>query len=131
MVKGKQYCVYCGTLLDDHRKRNIEHLIPKSRGGNNSNANRFPCCIKCNTDKDDLTPEEYLYVLKARFKRTKSDSQRYNIEISIYNVEHMVHYAETAGDKLFSRNHILNPNASKILYKENNVQKKLKKYICD
>lgn len=47
-------CVYCGTKQD----LSIDHVIPRSRGGDNSWGNLVSCCKKCNTKKGNRTPEE-------------------------------------------------------------------------
>ena len=47
-------CVYCGTKQD----LSIDHVIPKSRGGDNTWANLVTCCKKCNSRKGNRTPEE-------------------------------------------------------------------------
>lgn len=47
-------CLYCGSK----RKLTVDHILPKSRGGDNSWTNLATCCIKCNSIKNDRTPEE-------------------------------------------------------------------------
>ena len=47
-------CVYCGTKQD----LPIDHVIPRSRGGDNSWGNLVSCCKKCNSKKGNRTPEE-------------------------------------------------------------------------
>ena len=47
-------CVYCGST----RQLTIDHLIPSSRGGDNSWKNLVSCCSQCNTKKGNRTPEE-------------------------------------------------------------------------
>jgi 5-methylcytosine-specific restriction endonuclease McrA len=47
-------CVYCGT----NKNLTIDHVLPKSRGGDNSWKNLVTCCGICNLKKDDRTPEE-------------------------------------------------------------------------
>jgi len=36
----------------------MDHVIPKSRGGDKSWTNIVACCKKCNTKKGNNTPEE-------------------------------------------------------------------------
>ena len=43
-------CAYCKCRLDDY-SRTVDHLIPKSRGGKLSNANKVPSCGDCNKMK--------------------------------------------------------------------------------
>ena len=47
-------CLYCGSKKD----LTIDHVKPKSRGGDNSWENLATCCSKCNGKKGDRTPEE-------------------------------------------------------------------------
>lgn len=37
----------------------VDHDIPKSRGGSNNIDNLWPMCAACNRDKADLTGHEY------------------------------------------------------------------------
>jgi len=53
-------CVYCGS----HKNLTLDHVIPKSRGGNNDWTNLVTSCIKCNLKKADRTPEEARMTLK-------------------------------------------------------------------
>lgn len=47
-------CVYCGSTKD----LTIDHVIPKSRGGNNDWLNLVSSCVSCNLKKGNRTPEE-------------------------------------------------------------------------
>lgn len=47
-------CVYCGSKKD----LTLDHVIPKSKGGQNTWTNLVTCCFKCNLKKGDRTPEE-------------------------------------------------------------------------
>jgi 5-methylcytosine-specific restriction endonuclease McrA len=47
-------CVYCGSK----KNLTIDHVIPKSRGGENSWSNLVTCCSPCNRRKGNKTPEE-------------------------------------------------------------------------
>jgi 5-methylcytosine-specific restriction endonuclease McrA len=47
-------CGYCGVEKD----LTIDHILPRSRGGNNDWENLVTCCTRCNGKKDDRTPEE-------------------------------------------------------------------------
>lgn len=55
-------CVYCGTK----KNLTIDHILPKSRGGENSWLNLITCCSSCNRKKGDRTPEESN--MKLRYK---------------------------------------------------------------
>jgi len=47
-------CVYCGSK----KHLTIDHVLPKSRGGDNSWKNLVTCCLSCNLKKGNKTPEE-------------------------------------------------------------------------
>lgn len=47
-------CLYCDT----NKNLTIDHVIPRSRGGDNTWENLATCCSKCNSKKDNHTPEE-------------------------------------------------------------------------
>lgn len=47
-------CLYCGATND----LTLDHVMPKSRGGNSSWTNLATACKKCNSIKGDKTPEE-------------------------------------------------------------------------
>lgn len=50
-------CQYCGRH-GSKRKLNMDHVIPRSRGGRTSWTNLATACVKCNSYKRDRTPEE-------------------------------------------------------------------------
>ena len=55
-------CLYCGqptTREPGPKQFNREHVIPRSRGGNNSPENYVPACRTCNLQKGPRTPEEW------------------------------------------------------------------------
>lgn len=47
-------CQYCGTT----QNLTVDHVMPKSRGGEDSWENLTTACIRCNNKKGDRTPEE-------------------------------------------------------------------------
>jgi len=48
-------CQYCGR---SDIPLTIDHIIPKSKGGDDSWENLITACIKCNNQKGDCSPEE-------------------------------------------------------------------------
>ncbi|MGF2950385.1 HNH endonuclease [Microbacterium alcoholitolerans] len=53
-------CGYCGRSA-----ATIDHVLPRSRGGANSWENLVACCLKCNNDKSDRTPQEMGWALRS------------------------------------------------------------------
>jgi uncharacterized protein YdaU (DUF1376 family) len=49
-------CVYCGSK---DKPLQLDHVIPRSRGGLDDPSNLVACCKPCNTSKGSRTPEEW------------------------------------------------------------------------
>ena len=56
LEKFKRQCVYCKKK---DCKLEIEHIVPKSRGGSNRVNNLTIACHECNQRKDNMTAEEF------------------------------------------------------------------------
>jgi 5-methylcytosine-specific restriction endonuclease McrA len=56
-------CGYCGKSANT-----IDHVIPKSRGGQDSWENLVACCLRCNNAKSDKTPQEMGWELRVNPK---------------------------------------------------------------
>jgi 5-methylcytosine-specific restriction endonuclease McrA len=52
-LKGR-VCVYCGAEGTE-----VDHVIPRSRGGSHDERNLVPACKSCNSSKRDLLPQEW------------------------------------------------------------------------
>jgi len=50
-------CQYCGKVLPKH-ELTIDHVIPRSRGGEDTWENLVLACLSCNLRKGNLTPDE-------------------------------------------------------------------------
>lgn len=48
-------CQYCGVISNN---LTLDHILPRSRGGETSWENVVTCCYKCNVQKSNRTPEE-------------------------------------------------------------------------
>lgn len=51
-------CSYCGVSAQEGFAVNVDHVLPRSRGGKNTWENTVCSCVKCNTFKADRTPQE-------------------------------------------------------------------------
>ena len=61
-------CHYCGVKGDT-----VDHLIPKSKGGEFNEDNLVCCCGDCNIEKDNMSYEEYKeYILIPKWKRLQN-----------------------------------------------------------
>jgi len=54
-------CAYCGRSAGT-----VDHVLPRSRGGQDSWENLVACCLRCNGAKGDRTPEEMGWALRRR-----------------------------------------------------------------
>ncbi len=50
-------CQYCGRTPPSHML-SLDHVMPRSRGGETSWENVVCCCLRCNTRKGGRTPQE-------------------------------------------------------------------------
>ena len=54
MRRDNYSCQYCGSP----KNLTLDHLLPRSRGGETNWLNLVTACMRCNTRKGDRTPEE-------------------------------------------------------------------------
>ena len=57
-ARDKHVCAYCGGIFNNGQLSR-DHIVPVSRGGQNSWMNCVTACIKCNTSKGARTPQEF------------------------------------------------------------------------
>lgn len=62
---GRQ-CSYCDA---EHVPLNLDHIVPKARGGSNRVSNLTPACIPCNSEKDQQDICAFLAHDPARLAR--------------------------------------------------------------
>lgn len=60
-VRDHFTCQYCGKTAE-----NVDHVIPRSRGGTHTWDNVVAACKRCNSNKEDRTPAEAGYKLKTK-----------------------------------------------------------------
>lgn len=56
-LRDRNTCQYCGRTLP-RRELNIDHVIPRSRGGTSVWENVVCSCLECNRRKGGMMPEE-------------------------------------------------------------------------
>lgn len=57
LARDEYKCQYCNTQLS-RQNSTVDHVIPKSQGGNTSWENCVTCCHSCNRKKGGNTPEQ-------------------------------------------------------------------------
>jgi 5-methylcytosine-specific restriction endonuclease McrA len=97
--RDKNTCQYCGTLFE-RSNLNIDHVLPRDRGGQTTWENVVCSCIPCNTRKGNRLPHEARMQLLRKPKRPKwrpfvnitftgsvDDSWSHFIDLAYWNVE--------------------------------------------
>ena len=97
--RDRNTCQYCGKVFD-RRDLNLDHVIPRDRGGPTTWENIVCSCIPCNTRKANRTPAEAQMRLVRKPKRPKwrpfvqvsfgasiHDSWRHFLDVAYWNVE--------------------------------------------
>lgn len=56
-ARDKNHCQYCGKRFSTS-ELSLDHVVPRSRGGDASWENLVCSCLKCNVRKGGRTPEE-------------------------------------------------------------------------
>src|SRR5689334_21650208 len=57
LLRDRNTCQYCGTVLGSS-ELTLDHVMPRSRGGNSSWENLVTCCHPCNRRKGNQMPHE-------------------------------------------------------------------------
>lgn len=97
--RDRNTCQYCGKVFD-RSELNLDHVVPRDRGGPTTWDNIVCSCIECNTRKANKTPQEAGMRLIRKPKRPKwrpfvqiniglpyPDSWKHFIDIAYWNVE--------------------------------------------
>lgn len=58
-AKTEGKCFHCSAQLDQASAWEIDHLIPRSKGGRHTFDNMVPSCVRCNQDKSDTMPDDW------------------------------------------------------------------------
>ena len=89
--KGELFCFLCGKQLKPGDKYNADHWVPRALGGKTDESNLKPACVRCNSLKGCMSPEEFLAhkdeILAKRYKKEekhkrykKSDTKKLKID---------------------------------------------------
>jgi 5-methylcytosine-specific restriction endonuclease McrA len=97
--RDKNTCQYCGRV-SDRKDLNLDHVIPRDRGGPTTWENIVCSCIECNTQKANRTPQEAGMRLIRKPKRPKwrpfvqinlglpyDESWKHFLDVAYWNVE--------------------------------------------
>ena len=97
--RDKNTCQYCGKVFDK-KDLNLDHVIPRDRGGQTTWENIVCSCIQCNTRKANHAPHQvgmrlirkperpkWRPFLHITFKNDHDESWRHFIDVAYWNVE--------------------------------------------
>lgn len=98
-LRDKNQCQYCAKVMD-RKDLNLDHVIPRHRGGPTTWENIVCSCIRCNTRKANRTPKEAGMRLISTPRKPKwrpfiqfnlaaycHDSWKHFVDIAYWNVE--------------------------------------------
>lgn len=88
-------CYICGEIIPDDEPPTIDHIIPKSRDKYaDVYENMRCCCSRCNNDKENRKPVEYIkHILKHRSKYDYLSEDRLNY-FARFSVEYEKNWEE-------------------------------------
>lgn len=109
----EQYCCYCEKKIVPPLRLTSEHLMPVSRGGNNTKHNRRPCCHRCNHKRGSLEYDVYLSQLEQEYSVCRIDDMKTELRIIIGNVKNLDQYIKLQGDKLLKKGSLHKLSASR------------------
>ncbi|MBL9138534.1 MAG: HNH endonuclease [Verrucomicrobiales bacterium] len=97
--RDKSTCQYCGKTFE-RKDLNLDHVVPRDRGGPTTWENIVCSCIPCNTRKGNRTPQEAGMRLVRKPRRPKwrpflhvqvglpaHEQWRHFIDLAYWNVE--------------------------------------------
>jgi 5-methylcytosine-specific restriction endonuclease McrA len=97
--RDKNTCQYCGSVFE-RTELNLDHVLPRDRGGLTTWENVVCSCIPCNTRKGNRLPHEAHMALIRKPKRPKwrpfvhvtfssqhHESWRHFVDLAYWNVE--------------------------------------------
>jgi len=88
--KGKVSCHYCGLESTNARADfHLDHIIPVTRGGTSEFNNIIPSCPKCNQEKTNYNPIDYIIFKYLRDYKITVESLQYlqNVLVDSLNLE--------------------------------------------
>ena len=84
-ARDQNRCQYCGHRFSTS-ELSLDHVVPRSRGGDNSWKNVVACCVNCNVRKGGRTPQEAgLHLIHPAVKPRRSPVVSISLSRSKYS----------------------------------------------
>lgn len=80
-VRDSHSCVYCGSD-GDGAHLHLDHLTPRSQGGQDAPSNLVTCCRRCNTSRQAMTLGQWsayaaeVYALRFTARQIRGQARR-------------------------------------------------------
>lgn len=106
------YCCYCGkSLTISMFNFTWEHLLPKSKGGNDTFKNKKPCCKTCNNWRGNQTLEQFYRIVKFHLDRKMGyrELAQYDYKIMLENISYWKDYVDSDTRGILKRKSGLKP----------------------
>ncbi len=58
-------CVYCESTIEDGERLTLDHVMPYSKGGDNSNGNLVTSCNRCNASRGNRSVASFCKTVAA------------------------------------------------------------------
>ncbi|MCW8041197.1 HNH endonuclease [Acinetobacter entericus] len=58
-LASSKLCAYCGNEVENHKSMNVDHFVPKSKGGSEAFDNYVCSCSYCNLSKQAVDMDEF------------------------------------------------------------------------
>lgn len=94
-------CCYCGCELTI-KIYTKDHLVAKSKGGNNLKANKRACCYGCNMEKGNMSLEEYAEKISLILTGFLTQNRRKKLKEKLIRIKHLMNYVKHMGRRLYT-----------------------------
>jgi hypothetical protein len=95
------YCCYCGKAITGSLILTREHLVPVSKGGNNTQLNIRACCHICNNKRGNLDYDVFISLLEQEYSMSILEHMKGDLAIMIENTKALNDYVKSQGAVLY------------------------------
>jgi hypothetical protein len=89
------YCFYCEKPFGGEKRRKTkDHIVPVSKGGNGTHYNLLWACDKCNREKENLAPSEFLVKITQLVEKIRNKPKSGVFDIMIQNIKKVELYTK-------------------------------------